>query len=156
MPKTLDPVKQRGDTRSGDDVLEAVHRVLHAVRAQHHQSKESSGLAPMEGRVLDFFARHPGATQSDLAAHTGRDKGQLARLVGSLKARGLLQPEADANDRRVTRLTPTAAGQAAARTMQAQRRRLSQFAAAGLSAAEKRQLLDLLARLHDRLTRNPP
>jgi hypothetical protein len=40
----------------------------------------------MEGKVLGFFARHPGATQRDLAQHSGRDKAQLARLIKSAVA----------------------------------------------------------------------
>ena len=35
---------------------------------------------------MGFFARHPGATLSDLAAHSGRDKVQLIALLGRLKA----------------------------------------------------------------------
>jgi hypothetical protein len=34
----------------------------------------------MEGKVLGFFARHPGATQRDLAQHSGRDKAAVATL----------------------------------------------------------------------------
>jgi DNA-binding MarR family transcriptional regulator len=50
----------------------------------------------MEGKVLGYFCRHPGNTQSDLAQHSGRDKAQLTRLIARLKEAGLLEARADA------------------------------------------------------------
>ena len=89
MRKTVDHVNQSGEPAS-NDVLEAIHAVMHAVRSHEHRTQHEgeAGLTPLEGRVLIFFARRPGATQSDLAAHSGRDKGQLARLINGLRARG--------------------------------------------------------------------
>jgi DNA-binding MarR family transcriptional regulator len=72
----------------------------------------------MEGKVLGFFARHPGATQRDLAQHSGRDKAQLARLIKSLRERGLLLAEEDGSDRRQVCLRLSDAGQAVQDTLQ--------------------------------------
>jgi DNA-binding MarR family transcriptional regulator len=97
--------------------------------------------------VLGYFARHPGATASELAAHSGRDKGQVARLVGALKERGLLEARADEADRRSVRLTLTAAGRSVHQTLQRRRRRLAEVAVAGLDDAERAQLSALLERV---------
>jgi DNA-binding MarR family transcriptional regulator len=134
---------------AGDDVLEAIHAVMHLVRSQQYRTAGAGpqDLTHMDGKVLGFFARHPGATQSELAAHSGRDKGQLARLIGGLRERGLLEAQADESDRRNLRLTLTAAGRAVQQTLQRRRRRLSDLAVAGMSDAEQRELLDLLARV---------
>lgn len=136
-----------------DDVLEAIHAVMHLARSQQHRALRDAEqtLSPMEGRVLGFFARHPGATLSELVAHSGRDKGQLARLVAGLRARGLLQAAPDEVDRRVSRLH--LAGQALAQhaALTAQRCALSERAAAGLTPAERRQLLALLAKVRTAL-----
>lgn len=152
MPPSFDHVNQSGEA-APDDVLEAVHAVMHRVRALQYRAALGTPveLTHMDGKVLGFFARHPGATQSDLAAHSGRDKGQLARLVGGLKERGLLEAQADAADRRQIRLTPTAAGRAVQQALQRRRRRLADVAVAGLTEAERRQLLALLARVQANL-----
>lgn len=51
-------------------------------------------------------------TLSALISHSGCDKGQLARLVGGLRERGLLDGRADENDRRnlLLHLTPGGGG----------------------------------------------
>jgi DNA-binding MarR family transcriptional regulator len=101
--------------------------------------------------VLGYFGRHPGATQSELSQHSGRDKAQLARLIKGLRERGLLDAQADAADRRSVTLSLTADGQAVLRTLQQQARKLNARAVAGFSAAEQRQLLALLQRVTDNL-----
>lgn len=137
------------DGTTPDDVLEAVHAVMHRVRSLQHQGLRDGEheLAPMEARVLGFFARHPGGTQRDLAEHSGRDKGQLARLVNGLRERGLLDARPDPADRRVTRLHLTDHARQLHLAVQRQRRRLAERAAAGLNEAERQQLQALLARL---------
>jgi len=76
----------------------------------------------MDGKVLGYFGRHPGATQKDLAQHSGRDKAQLARPIKGLRDRGLLSAVADDADRRSVRLSLTADGRALQRTLQQQAR----------------------------------
>ena len=158
MRKSVDLVNQKAAPTvpadpASDDVVEAIHAVMHLVRSRQYHAGEGAAqeLTHMDAKVLGFFARHPGATQSELAAHSKRDKGQLARLVGGLKERGLLQARADEADRRSVRRTLTAAGRGVQRTLQRRRRRLSDVAVTGLGDAERRQLLELLARVRDNL-----
>lgn len=135
-----------------EDVLELVHAVMHAVRAHQHQElRGMSDLTPLEARVLRFFGRHPGATQSDLAEHSGRDKAQLARLVKGLRERGLLDAREDAEDRRQVRLALSAEGDAWWKQLRQLHRRLATQAVAGLEEKETRQLAALLRRMHDNL-----
>lgn len=152
MRKTIDHVNQSGISGS-DAVLEAIHAVMHAVRARQHQALRDSAqdITPMEARVLGFFARHAGATLVDLARHAGRDKGQLARLIAGLKDRGLLAAEPDADDRRLTRLQLTPRAQAQHAAVQQLRQGLAQVAVDGLSTADQQQLLRLLKRVQDNL-----
>lgn len=156
MGKTIDNVNQpaaRPASSSGDELLELVHTVMHQVRSQQYQALrgEAHELTHMESKVLGYFGRHPGATQSDLVAHSGRDKAQLARLVKSLRERGLLDGEADAADRRNLRLALTGDGQALQRALQQRTRQVASRAVAGFSAAEREQLRGLLQRLRDNL-----
>ena len=140
---------------SGDEVLELVHTVMHQLRSQQYQAMRDGPLAltHMESKVLNYFGRLPGATQSDLVQHSGRDKAQLARLIKGLRERGLLASAADAADRRNLRLTLTAEGQGLLKTLQQQTRKVNAQAVSGLSAAEREQLRGLLQRLRDNLDR---
>ena len=126
---------------------------MHQFRSQLFQAlrQGTHEITHMESKVLRFFARHPGATQSDLVQHTGRDKAQLARLIKGLRERGLLNAVADEADRRNLRLTPTDEGLAIQHALQGQARALEAQAVAGLAAADKAQLLALLRRVQANL-----
>jgi DNA-binding MarR family transcriptional regulator len=143
--------------RRQPEVLEAVHALMHAVRHRQQALLQQGGVAMthVEAKVLGFFSRQPGATQRELALHSGRDKGQLARLVGGLRERGLLQGEEDPADRRAVRLRLTDEGAAALQATQRALRRLGTLAVAGLSADEQAQLLALLARVRDNVSAQP-
>jgi DNA-binding MarR family transcriptional regulator len=156
MGKQIDNVNQpagKSLPASGDELLELVHTVMHQVRSQQYQALRDGPLAltHMESKVLGYFGRQPGATQSDLVQHSGRDKAQLARLIKGLRERGLLDAEADEADRRNLRLRLTAEGQGLLRLLQKQTRKVGQQAVAGLSGQERDQLRALLQRLHDNL-----
>ena len=151
MRKSIDNVNQVASSEpSADDVFEAIHTVMHLYRSGQYRDGPH-GLSHMEGKVLGFFAHHPGATQKDLADHSGRDKGQLARLIGSLKERKLLDAAADEVDRRSVRLRLTAEGRGALKTLQRQARRLSDMAVAEMSAHERAQLVSLLVKVRANL-----
>jgi len=152
MRNTIDNVNHKGKS-SDDDVLELVHTLMHEYRSLQYRFLRDGphDITHMDGKVLGFFGRHPGATQSELALHSGRDKAQLARLIKGLRDRGLLSGEVDESDRRIVRLVLTAEGQAVQRALQQQAKRLSAQAVAGLSAQEQRQLLALLGRVQRNL-----
>jgi DNA-binding MarR family transcriptional regulator len=155
MRKQVDIVNQSGPAREGD-VLESVHAVMHQYRSQQYRVLRDGPhqLTHMESKVLGFFGRHAGATQSDLAQHSGRDKAQLARLIKGLRERGLLLAQADEADRRTVRLSLSADGQAVQKALQQQARVLSRAAVAGLTPAQHRQLLDLLQQVRSNLDAN--
>jgi DNA-binding MarR family transcriptional regulator len=149
MEKQDDNVNKSGFAPDGD-VLEAIHDLMHLVRHRQQQDATSE-LVPMEARVLGFFARHPGATQSALASYSGRDKGQLARLINGLKDKGLLAAQPDESDGRVMRLSLTEQAQVLHAQVRRQRKRLAGEAVDGFSAAERAQLMALLSRVRANL-----
>ena len=152
MAKSIDNVNHKASP-SDDDVLELVHSVMHDYRSLQYRFLRDGphAITHMDGKVLGFFARRPGATQSDLAQHSGRDKAQLARLIKGLRDQGLLEAEPDENDRRNLRLALTGDGRAVHRALQLQAKRLSASAVAGLSTDEQRQLAALLQRVKSNL-----
>ena len=139
---------------AADEVLDAVHALMHLYRAQQLHALRDVGpqdLTHQEVKVLGFFAHHPGATQGDLIARSGKDKGQVARLVAALRERGLLDARTDEHDRRVTRLETTAAGRKLQATLRRRGHDVAQSSLAGLSDAERAQLLALLRRIRANL-----
>jgi DNA-binding MarR family transcriptional regulator len=136
-----------------NDVLEAIHTVMHQLRSLQYRVLRDGPhqVTHMESKVLGYFGRQPGATQSDLALHSGRDKAQLARLIKGLRDRGLLVALADTADRRQVRLSLSEAGHAVQRALQQQAKRLAAGAVTGLSAGEHQQLLALLRRVQGNL-----
>jgi DNA-binding MarR family transcriptional regulator len=152
MPQVVDNINRSGAV-DADELLEVLHGLMHGLRAAQLQALRAGEqpLTPLEARVLGFFARHPGATQRELAEHSGRDKGQLARLVQSLRERGWLEASQGEHDRREVRhrLTERARGQH--KSVLRERRRQMESALAGLDAGERAQLLLLLRRLQANL-----
>ncbi len=152
MRESVDKVNHK-EKPVGDEVLELVHTVMHQFRSQQFQVLRDGPhpLTHMESKVLGFFARRPGATQRDLAQHSGRDKAQLARLIKGLRERGLLSGEADDDDRRNVCLQLTPDGEAVQRALRRQARQLEAQATAGLDADERAQLIALLRRVQQNL-----
>lgn len=145
LPISVDLVNQ---SPAADAVFDAIHTVMHLYRAMQLRGLRDTAhaLTHMEYKVLGFFARHPGASQSELVTHSGRDKAQLARLVKGLRDKCLLDAEVDEHDRRTTRLTLSAQGAAVMAGLDGLGAQVSQLALAGMSTAECEQLLTLLER----------
>jgi DNA-binding MarR family transcriptional regulator len=136
-----------------DEVFEAIHTIMHLFRSEQYRALRDGhyDLTHMEGKILAFLARNSGATLSELVAHSGRDKSQLARLIKSLRQQGLLQGQNDKEDRRSVRLTLTSHGRAIHRSLQHQVGRLSKVAVTGLGAEELRNLVALLQKVRSNL-----
>ena len=154
MPNKDDSVNQLKGSAAPDSVLELVHAVMHEYRSRQFQALRDGphAVTHMQSKLLGFFARHPGASQRDLAQHSGRDKAQLARLLAGLRAQGLLAGEVDPSDARSVRLSLTAQGEVVHLALRTQAKLLNTQAVDGLSAAEQLQLLALLAKVRGNLS----
>lgn len=158
MRKQVDKVNQNSPAPPSGavgDVFDAIHSILHLYRSQQFRAFAGGEheLTHMESKVLRFFARAPGATLSDLVAHSGRDKAQLTRLIRGLRDKGLLDASADEADRRSTRLCLSEAGRALHARLQAIGAALSDVGLNGLSEDERAQLYALLQRVRENLAR---
>ena len=138
---------------SPGDLLELVHSIMHDYRSLQYRFLRDGphDITHMDGKVLEFFARNPGASQTDLVAHSNRDKAQLGRLIKGLKERGLLEGEADAEDRRSIRLRLTSRGKNVQSVLRQQAKRLSEKAVTGLDPTQQQQLLSLLRAVKENL-----
>ncbi|AHL75453.1 MarR family transcriptional regulator [Stutzerimonas stutzeri] len=146
--------KSTNDSRLAEEVFESIHSLMHLYRSQQYRALRDGphDLTHMENKVLAFFARHPGATSSDLVQHAGRDKAQVARLIKGLRDKGLLEGEADSADRRSVRLRLTEAARVVHESLQQQTRYLNNLAIDGIDDTECRQLVELLERVRANLT----
>jgi len=122
-------------------------------QAMRHQlsSDGAAATAPMLLRMLQLCQRQPGITQQGLAQLTGRDKGQVARLVKALLDEELLIREDHPDDRRSHRLRPTAAGLAAVERFETAEAGVAELIFGELSASELAALTEQLGRLKHRL-----
>ena len=116
-------------------VIELVHGVMHQFRSRQYQVLRDGAhdVTHMESKVMAFFSHHPDATLSDLVAHSGRDKAQLAKLVKGLRERELLLGEPDPHDRRNVRLRLSDAGRAVQRALRSEAHALNTRAIDGLA-----------------------
>ena len=156
MKKHVDKVNQNHSAvpaASAQDVFEAIHAIMHQYRARQLRAPvgAEAELTHMEGKVLGFFARNPGATLSDLVAHSGRDKAQLTRLIRALRDKALLEAQPDETDRRSTRLRLSPGGEAIHAEWHRHGAGAAEQALAGVPEAERAQLLGLLERVRTNL-----
>ncbi len=106
----------------------------------------SLGLSPGRVGVLAIVESNPGLTQSELAGAVSLDRSTMVPLLDGLEERGLLERRRGA-DRRTNGLWMTPAG---ARVLLRVKRRIcvhEDRVAAGLSPAERHQLMTLLKKL---------
>jgi DNA-binding MarR family transcriptional regulator len=104
-------------------------------------------LTPAQVGVLRVVGQHPGLSQQALAERTGALPSQVVRLVDDLEDRGLLERRRSTTDRRQHELhTPQDAAERLGRILSAVRDHDAEITDV-LTAAEKRTLADLLAKL---------
>ena len=156
MQNKVDLVNNVDDT--AEQIFEAIHTLMHQYRSRQFAAirDDALGLTHMEGKVLGYFCRHPGHTQSDLAHYSGRDKAQLTRLITRLKEAGLLEARADAQDRRSMRLYLTDAGQQLHTILHQQGRALAAHAMQGVPPEQASTLLHVLQQIRHNLEQDSP
>ncbi|WP_020658893.1 MarR family winged helix-turn-helix transcriptional regulator [Amycolatopsis benzoatilytica] len=94
--------EQRSQLFELADLILAVARHLNAAK----EADAESG-SPLEGAVMRFVDRHPGATVSEAAEATQMISSNVSRAVRGLAQKGLLRRETDPGDARRARLYPT-------------------------------------------------
>ncbi|MEX1167458.1 MAG: MarR family transcriptional regulator [Hydrogenophaga sp.] len=121
----------------------------------HHELRDSAPVAPMLLRLLQLCQRRAGITQQELAQMTGRDKGQVARMVKELLEKGLLQRADHPVDRRSHCLCLTPEGARAVLNFERAEAGVAHWLFDGLGAGERQtlhlQVETVLQRLDERL-----
>src|SRR5688500_19297065 len=88
-----------------------VNDVARLMRTVYDRRVRSLGLTRSQWWVLNYLFRHPGVTQSELAAILEVERATLGRLLHRLQAKGWARREDDARDRRDWRVQLAAAAE---------------------------------------------
>jgi DNA-binding MarR family transcriptional regulator len=127
-------------------------------RATHTRTAEmlgSIGLTPALFALLNVIGAREGAIQQELGTALGIDRSTMVSLIDHLESAGLATRRPSATDRRAREIAITAKGR---RTLQRARGLILQVedeVLAGLSAAERNDLLALLRRALDSAPAQP-
>lgn len=92
-----------------DRISEILSRMARLIAADGYER----GLAPVQWQALRYLAAANcfSRTPRGLTAWLGQTKGSVSQTIAALVAKGLIDRNGDANDRRVVRLNLTMAGQ---------------------------------------------
>ena len=104
-------------------------------------------ITPVQFALLNAVIDAPGVDQITLAKTVAFDPATSGSVIGRLEAKGWLQRQADAQDRRRKLLLVTPEGAKAVAQMSLAVSQVQKNILAPLSAAEQVQFMDLLARL---------
>ena len=119
-----------------------VNDVARLMRTAYDRRVRDLGLTRSQWWVLNYLFRHPGVTQSELAAILEVERATLGRLLDRLQAKGWVRRADDARDRRAWRVHLTAAADPVMRKLRKQAFGLRRDALAGLSARKRDQFVD--------------
>src|SRR5690606_28114334 len=129
------------------NLINAIERRTTA-RMQRLLREAGLGLAAMEARTLRFVARHPGCcTQKEIVRASGRDKAQIARVIKTLRERGLVERPTGGSGRRAQPLALTPSGAAVHARAEALRADTARELVGALDAGERDRLEALLGQL---------
>ena len=106
-----------------------------------------TGMRQVLFGILSVIATNPGINQGNVGRALGIQRANMVSLVNELVDSGLVLRETAADDRRAFALTLTKAGEEKVEHMLVRIRAHEDQLLSGLSTAERKQLVDLLARI---------
>jgi MarR family transcriptional regulator for hemolysin len=130
-----------------DSIGFLLHDIARLMRYRFDARARDLGVTRPQWRALVHLARHPGATQSELADLLDVEQITLCRMVDRLADAGLVERRADARDRRVRRLHLLPAANAIVDDLAAIGADLEQEVLAPLTAGERAQFAGTVRRI---------
>jgi len=131
-------------------------RASHLISAEFHAVVRRARLPVLQWRVLATLADGRSMRVGEVAAIVLTPQSTLTRVAERMVRAGLLHRDADAGDRRITRIRLSAAGLELAGTLVQQAQRHESTVLAQLGAADARTLKRLLQRLVEQHARPLP
>lgn len=121
-----------------------IRRLQQIAVALFLQETEPFGLTPVQYAALQGVATAPGVDQRTLARSIGLDTSTTGGVLDRLEARGLLQRQANPEDRRVRLLALTADGHALLRSVTPAMLRAQQRMLEPLPVAQRKEFMRML------------
>jgi DNA-binding MarR family transcriptional regulator len=137
-------------------VSQAIVRVARLHRMLAGNLLRRVGLYPGQELVMMQLWEHGPQRQADLVNVLGSDAATMTRTVQRLEHAGFVRRTPYPGDKRVTIVEPTPASLALRHQVEQLWAELENSAAGDLTTAERAQVLDVLARLEDQLSRAAP
>lgn len=106
------PTRPRSRVSDSAATLDALRRIVRALRIANGGVEKHTGLSAAQLYVLERVAETPGASLSELAASTLTDRTSVAAVVDRLLARRLVVRQRSETDRRRVEIAPTDEGRA--------------------------------------------
>ena len=129
-----------------------LHDIARLVRKRYEQRARPLGLTRAQWQVLAYLQRHEGINQSGLAELLELEPITIARLLDRMEEAELVERRADPADRRARRLFLTERARPMLERGRALGDEVRTEAFAGLDAAERKSLLDMLLRVRTNLS----
>lgn len=153
MNKPSDSETSNAATDVRNDLLEhlvgyALSRTSGSFLADFRRAMEGTSMRPATFAMLATIEENPGINQTSLGRALGIQRANLVPLVNELLERVLIERQPAANDKRAFALVLSDAGRDMLATCTARINAHEERMLARLSAAERTQLLDLLARIN--------
>jgi MarR family transcriptional regulator, organic hydroperoxide resistance regulator len=136
-------------------LFRAVAKAFKGINAELSRRLEPHGVHPGQDYLLDELWHEDGQTIGALAARIGVEVPTAVRTVSRMEAAGLLRREPDPADGRRVIVRLTARGRELERIVPPILAELTERATAGMSAAERDELLRLLRDLRENLEPAP-
>jgi DNA-binding MarR family transcriptional regulator len=102
------------------------------------------GLTPVQYSALQTVCNQPGIDQKTLAATIGYDTSTIAGVIDRLEARGLLERQVSATDRRARQLVPTPEGSRTLAAVVPRMLRAQERLVKPLTATERKEFMRLM------------
>ncbi len=119
-----------------------VHDVARLLRRRFEAKASGSGLSAAQWRLLVRVAKEPGVAQARLAELLEIEPISVSRLVDRMEEGGWIERRADANDRRVRLIFPTAKANEAYGKVKSMAGEVYEAALAGLSPEARKATID--------------
>lgn len=125
--------------------------VSHLLRRNFNRRAHALGLSQAQWRALAHISRDEGLKQGELAERLEIQPITLTRLIDRMQAAGWVERRQDPHDRRAARLYLTEKAQPVLAQIQRAAAAMLDEALGGLSAAERRQLVETLCTMKNNL-----
>ena len=125
----------------------SIRRLQQIAVAVFLQETDGHAVTPVQYAALQTVADQPGIDQRTLAGAIAFDTSTIAGVIDRLEARSLLVRSVSADDKRVRRLTLTAAGDALLATVAPAMQRAQERMLAPLRKAERAEFMRMLRTL---------